>query len=224
METPPSSPHLTDEEVHRRIKGLIALGNKPKVAELILLQAGATPEQVSAALQQTQQEKQTEVKEQGYLGWVIVLAGLLVILLVIYLWLNWPGGNPNTPAPTAAPASNTDSLLQGVLQAFLDTQNVPPVNDLPEPFVEFDEAGKDAACPTTAPKATALFGGKSGTWNFQADANGWVFYNDVPATLTIPKNMAGSMAYGSARSPKFLPVIGPAKVSDVYMAFVLCPQ
>ncbi|HNB52836.1 MAG TPA: hypothetical protein PK530_12885 [Anaerolineales bacterium] len=221
---PPSSPQptpLTDEEVRRRIKGLIKLGNAPKVAELILLQAGATPEQVKTALQEHQQEKQAEVKEQGFLGWVIVLASIVVILIVLYLWLNWPGGNRQAPAPTSAPL-DTEALISGLLQRFLDTQNVPPLDDIPEPFIEFDENGKNASCPKNESKAAALFGA-SGTWTFQDDANGWVFYNDTLVTLTIPKNMAGSIAYGSARSPKFMPVIGPAKVSNVYMAFVLCP-
>lgn len=224
-ELPPSSPQptpLTDEEVRRRIKGLIKLGNAPKVAELILLQAGATPEQVKAAIQDHQQEKQTEVKEQGFLGWIIVLGSAVVILVVLYLWLNWPGGNPKTPAPTSAPL-DTEALISGLLQRFLDTQNVPPLDEMPEPFIEFDENGKNASCPKDKTKAAALFGA-SGTWSFQADANGWLFLNDTSVTLTIPKNMAGSIAYGSARSPKFTPVIGPAKVSNVYMAFVLCPQ
>lgn len=226
-EIPPSSPQkspLTDEEVRRRIKGLIQLGNAPKVAELILIQAGATPDQVKTALQAHQQEKQVEVKEQGFLGWVVVLVTLLVVLLVLYLWLNWPGEKTQTPAPVSSPPSNNDSLIKGLLEAFLDTQNVPPLEDLPEPFVEYDEAGGDAACPKNKNTAADLFGGAAGTWAFQTEAAGWLFYDDAAARLTIPKNMAGSVAYGSARSPKFLPVIGPAKVSGVYMAFVLCPQ
>lgn len=218
--SPAHHPPLTDEEVRRRLKGLIALGNKPKVAELILLQAGATPDQVKAALQDYQQEKQAEVKEQGFLGWVIVLASIIVILIALYLWLNWPGGNQKAPASSSP---NSEDLMNGFLQAFLDSQNVPPVSDMPEPFVEYNEAGKNAACPKDKQKAAALFGGPAGTWTFQADANGWVFYDNAPAQLTIPKNMAGSVVYGSARSPKFSPVIGPVKVSNVYMVFILCP-
>ncbi|MCB9136201.1 MAG: hypothetical protein H6636_12300 [Anaerolineales bacterium] len=218
---------LTDQEVLRRLKGLIELGNQPKVAELILTQAGAFPEQIQAARQAIQQEKQTEEKEQGYLGWVIVLASFIVILVAVYLWMNWPQKNRSASVPTPVPTTasqTTDSLLNGLVQAILDKQNVPPINDdIPEPFSEYDEAGKEASCPTTPQQAGKLFGGTSGTWIYQTDANGWLFYDASANRLTIPTNMAGSVAYGSARAPQFLPVLGPAKLSNVYMAFVLCP-
>ncbi len=212
---------LADEEVHRRVKELIALGNSPKVTELILLQAGALPEQVQEAQQKVQRQKQVEIKEQGFLGWVIVLAGLLVLLLGAYLWLNRPAATTQaTPPPST---SNPTSLIDSVLQTFFDTQNIPPVDDLPEPFVEYLETGQEAACPANPADAAALFGGNSGKWTFQNETRGWLFYNDTPSQLSLPKDMAGSLAYGSARSPKFLPVLGPVQISQVHMAFILCP-
>ncbi len=210
---------LTDAEVHRRVKELIALGNSPKVAALILLQAGVLQEQVDAALQHVQQEKQAELKEQNYLGWVIVLVSIILVLIAVYFWLN---GTAGSKAPVSA-ASNSGTLMNGILEAFLENQNIPPVNDMPEPFIELDETGQVAACPASEQKAGALFGGSSGTWTYQTDADGWLFYNDTPSALTIPTNMAGSVAYGSARAPKFSPLIGPVKVSKVHMAFILCP-
>jgi len=225
MEEIPHSPkpllsELSDEEVHRRVKGLIALGNSPKVTELILLQAGALPEQVKAALDQVHKDTQAQGKEQNYLGWVIVLVSVLLVLLGIYVWQNWPGGNQKTPEPSPA---NSGNLLDAILQSFLANQDIPPVNDIPEPHVEFNEGGKEATCPQNANQAASLFGGETGTWTYQTEANGWLYYDNTPAQLVIPSNMSGSLAHGSARSPKFSPMIGPVTVSNAYLAFVLCP-
>lgn len=228
-ETSPTQtpPPLTDQEVHKRLKELIQLGNQPKVAELILTQAGARPEQIQAARQTIQQAKQDEEKEQGFLGWIIVLVSVIVVLVVIYLGMNWPQKAQSVSAPPPTPTSapkNAASLLDGLVQALLDKQNIPPINDnVPEPASEYDENGKEASCPTTPQQASKLFGGAAGTWVYQTDTNGWLFYDDSANRLTIPANMAGSVAYGSTSAPQFLPVLGPAKLSHVYVAFILCP-
>jgi len=225
MEEKTSSPkpllsELPDEEVHRRVRGLIALGNSPKVTELILLQAGAMPEQVKEALDRLQQEKQAEGKEQNFLGWVVVLVSILLVLLGLYLWQNWPGGNQKAAEQSSSSSGN---LLDAALESFLEKQDLPPLNNLPEPSVEYDETGKAAACPQTSEEAASLYGGKTGTWLYQTDIDGWLFYDNAPSQLRIPENMSGSLAHGSARSPKFLPVIGPVKASNVYIAYILCP-
>ena len=225
MEEKTSSPkpllsELSDEEVHRRARGLIALGNSPKVTELILLQAGAMPEQVKEALDQLQQEKQAQGKEQNFLGWVVILVSILLVLLGLYMWQNWPDGNQKVPEQSSSGSGN---LLDAALETFLAKQDIPPINDIPEPYVEYDETGKAAACPQNSTEAISLYGGKTGTWHYQTDIDGWLFYDDAPSQLRIPENMSGSLAHGSARSPKFLPVIGPVKVSNVYIAYILCP-
>jgi len=211
---------FSDKEVLRRVRGLIALGNSPKVSELILLQAGATPEQVKKALAQIQQEAQVEGKEQNYLGWIIVLVSILLVLLGLYVWQNWPVGNEKAPE---ASTSNSGNPLDAFIQSLLAGQDIPPVNDLPEPHVEFDETGKEAVCPRNANEAASLFGGGTGTWTYQTEAKGWLYYDNVPGQLTIPANMSGSLAHGSARSPKFMPMIGPVRVSNAHLAFILCP-
>jgi hypothetical protein len=148
------------------------------------------------------------------------LISVLLVLLGIYFWQNWPSGNQKAPEPSASSSGN---LLDAILESVLANQNIPPVNDLPEPHVEFDEAGKAAACPPNADKAASLFGGEAGTWTYQTEANGWLNFDNAPSQLKIPANMSGSLAYGSGRSPKFKPMIGPVTVTNAYLAFVLCP-
>jgi hypothetical protein len=215
---PPFISVLSDEEVLQRMKGLIALGNKPKVAELILLQAGAMPDQVQAALKQIDEEAQAEIKEQNYVGWVIILGGIILVLLGLYLWQTRPNSEENTtPFP---PAGN---LLDNWIDNFISTRDIPPINNLPEPIVTFDENIVRGSCPRNASEAGTLFGGQSGTWDYQADTNGWLFYDNAPSQLKIPDGMSASFAFGSARSPEFLPAYGPARAANVHLAFILCP-
>src|SRR5689334_3171190 len=74
---------LSDEEVWNRMLSLYHLGNKPKMIELILIQAGATHEQADAAFVRLKQRSEEDARKQTRKFWLV--GGIAAVLAVVLL-------------------------------------------------------------------------------------------------------------------------------------------
>ena len=173
---------LSNQEVMYRAMELQKLGNNYKVIELLLLQAGATSEQVSAAINKLRSRVNRENKNRGRtLG---LMGGAAVLLLIIIAGAIWIMSiiRPSVVEPNKV--EERDSFLSDLL----------PINQatgfIGAPTPQVVRGGpEEAPCPTSASQAAKLFGGDAVSWRREG-YNAWVMLRTgPPITIRVPVNM-----------------------------------
>jgi hypothetical protein len=78
---------LTDEEVWSRTLSLYRLGNKPKIIELTLIQAGATCEQAQEAFARLKVRSMRDANKQGRKFWLFGGLASLAVITILGAWV-----------------------------------------------------------------------------------------------------------------------------------------
>jgi hypothetical protein len=204
--SPPAA--LTDEEVVSRALGMFRLGNKPKMIEMILLQAGATPEQAARAFESLKRlEKQSARKQSSKFFWMVTI--IMLILMALAGGLYFSGWfEARRAAAVAVEAIPVQELLLKQVQ-----------KKLPDSII-YKTGPQATGCPTTPTDAAQLFGGEAGTWE-RVSMYSWQMTNtDRMVTVMIPDGM--TVAYFKNPSLEFVNGYGPLTITNVNFAMVTC--
>ena len=218
-----SAQPLTDQEVWHRMLGLHRLGNQPKVIELTLIQAGATPQQTQNAALKLKNLSSLEVKQQNLRLWII--ASVTIVLLLTMFAASWVFVNsqinatlsqnyrqPVASNPAQTPLQLINSLPESLKPEFLKG---------PTPYVE-KVGPQPADCPAQAQDAAALFGGIANTWKRGSQPRSWQMINAVgkPVTISIPAGMYAGFI--NNRTFLFTAADGPATIYNVNFLVISC--
>lgn len=199
---------LTEQDVSNRALGMFHLGNKPKVIEMILLQAGATSEQAARAFAQLKRmEKQAAKKQSSKFVWLVVIVMLLFAAGVGSLYFSgW------LEARKAEVAVAEATPMQELLLKHVQKQ-------LPDSVV-YKTGPQTTGCPTTPEDAARIFGGNAETWE-RVDGHTWKMTNtDRMVTVMIPAGM--TVAYFKNPSLEFVNGYGPLTITNVNLALITC--
>jgi hypothetical protein len=202
----PSAP-LTDDEVMNRALGMFRLGNQPKMIEVILLQAGATPEQAAKAFARLKvMDGQAAKKQSAKFVWLAVVA--VAIILGGLGGLYFSGWFTTRQKAASTPVPPPQELLLRQVQ-----------DQLPDSVI-YKKGPGPAECPTTPADAARLFGGDAGTWE-RANAYTWQMTNtERMVTLMIPDGM--TVAYFKNPTLEFVNGYGPLTITNVNFAMITC--
>ncbi|MBL8063850.1 MAG: hypothetical protein JNK32_12555, partial [Anaerolineales bacterium] len=204
---PPKS--MTNQEVWERAQGMYRLGNPPKKIELVLMQAGATPQQAAGVLRALKRRAEQETKKQG--SRLLIVAGVS-IFLVIAAFAGWLFASGQyavllglaTPTPAASGISAGDILK-------LIPSGIRP--ELPDTTVRLGGVAR-AGCPTTLNGAVATFGGETSLWKKDSQFNSWQMVSTGDTyTIRVPPDM--SAGYVDNANLQFSQVYGPAIIYNV---------
>jgi hypothetical protein len=252
-EAPPSAASTENDappEALERARQLLALRHTLAQIEALLSRSGEwTPAQVRAVMASlAQADAQARARQKRNL-WLAVggTLGLLLVLFVGALALNWTRAAPPEAAPaTQAPASPLDAFTRlfapadpsrpgastppaGAVPADLPPQLatlLPPGARLvnPTPIIQRGpESGAPgrSACPLDAETAAGLFGGQADNWQYDQASGGWMMFSLELETVRVPEGMtAGYLTFSQSLS--LSEVSGPAVIENVNMVAVLC--
>ena len=208
---------MTNQEVWERAQGMYRLGNSPKKIELVLIQAGAAPQQAAGALRALKRKAEQDSKKQG--SRVLLVAGVSAFLVIAAFtgWLFASGQYAvlfglATPTPAASGISASDILK-------LIPSGVRP--ELPDTTVS--RGGVAAAgCPKTQAGAAATFGGDASLWKTDGQYMSWQMVSPGDSyTIRIPPNM--SAGYVDNENFQFSQIYGPAIIYNVNFVAIICP-
>jgi hypothetical protein len=214
-------PH-SDEEVMRRAISLYRMGNKPKMVEFILIQAGATPEQAQAAFVSL---KQLSAQEAESLNRKFQLAGGIILLLAVVYIIS----RILTPILISAQlqqglASPADTVHQSnVFLQLLDIvpDGVKPGFLKPAPARWKFTGPARLRCPFTLSDAAGIFGGEVDHWTHIGQSNGWQMMNaDASVTISLPEGMHAT--FMDNRTGTFYTIDGPATIRNINYIAILC--
>ena len=213
---------LSDEEVLSRATSLYRMGNKPKMVEFILIQAGATPEQAQAAFARLKQKSGQDAKK---LERTFRLAGGIILLVVVA----FIAGRALTPGlisiqlkqGLASPAGTVnqsnvfllllDNLPDAIKPGFLKPASAQVVYTGPA----------RSKCPFTLSDAAGVFGGQVDRWTRISPSNGWQMMNaDASSTIRVPEGMLTT--FMDNRTGAFSTIDGPVTISNVNYVAILC--
>ncbi len=213
---------LSDEEVWKRMLGLYRLGNKPKLIEFTLIQAGATREQAesgSARLQKwAERDNQSQTRK---LFWVGTITFLLIATLLFGGWflagsriiaqLNQGPTNPVLSKQPVLPVEILKVIPDGLKPEFLKS-----------PAAVVEQTGPNPSrCPTQSPNAASLFGGESKAWQRGSQLDSWqMISTGAPATIRIPKGMYAGFIDNTTFI--FAQAVGPATIHNVNFVVIMC--
>lgn len=205
-------PSLTDAEVMERALGMYRLGNQPKMVEVILLQAGARPEQAARAFARLKaMQSQAARKQSAKFAWlgaaaVMTLALLLVLLGGLY-FSGWFEERAQQP-PSGVLATPPQELLLKEVQKQLPNSDV------------YNAGPGKSECPTGKADAAALFGGSAGDWERKSRYSWQLTSTAQAVTLTVPDGM--TVGYFKNPTLEFANGYGPLTITNVNFAVVSC--
>lgn len=219
----PTIQALPDEEVWKRMLGLHRLGNQPKLIELTLLQAGASPEQTHSATLKLKNLAELEQKQQNLKFWIT--GGVTIVLILTMFAASWVFVNSQIKAElsqdrtqprTSNPAQTPMQLINGLPDAIK-----PEFLKGPAPRVE-KIGPQPAGCPARAQQAASLFGGSADTWKPGSQPGSWQMINAVgkPTTIVIPQGMYAGFI--NNRTFLFTAADGPATIYNVNFVVISC--
>lgn len=212
---------LSDEEVWNRMVSLYRLGNKPKMIQFMLIQAGATPAQADAGFARLKRLAEQDTERQSR---KLLLAGGITLFIIFafiagaaftYNDINSQLGEKAAHRSTAnqplTPLQVLDKLPNAVKPGFLKSA---PVR------VETKGPGK-APCPNSAQEAAKLFGGQANLWQMGSQPGMWQMINPGnPATIRIPEEMYAG--YIDNKTYVTSSVNGPATIYNVNFIAIIC--
>lgn len=199
---------LTDEEVTSRALGMFRLGNKPKMIEMILLQAGATSEQAAQAFAQLKRmEGQAAKKQSSKFVWLVVIITLLLAAGGSGLYFSGWFEARKAEAAVVEATPMQELLLKQVQRQLPDS-------------VIYKTGPQAADCPATSGDAARIFGGDAQTWE-RVGMYGWQMTNpDRMVTVMVPAGM--TVAYFKNPSLEFVNGYGPLTITNINFAMITC--
>lgn len=205
---------LTNREVMFQALELQRLGNSFEKIEMLLFQAGATPQQVAGALQRLKQSKAKTSRRRGCMFWGMGIVAVSILLLIAgVLWLT---SRPVTPDIEGQPTTIVDSLLP----AFDPGEIVSEFVNIPTPHVVKSGPGV-SRCPANAQQAAELFGGEEEYWTKESGFNAWAMVStSAPITVRVPENMYAG--YMKLDSMGMISVQGPATIQNLNFVIITC--
>ncbi len=213
---------LTDDEVWNRMLGLYKLGNKPKMIEFMLVQAGATQEQAETAEQRLKQLAKQDEKNASRKMWL--LGGLTILLIATLFMGTWFFTNQliNTQLSQGLGKSAHTSQPNQPLEILNKLPDAVKPDFLKGPPAYVEKIGpKTAGCPLRSQDATNLFGGVSGAWQRSSQPGSWqMITTGRPATIRIPKGMYAGFI--DNKTFVFTSADGPATIHNVNFVVISC--
>ncbi len=213
---------LTDEDVWNRMLGLYHLGNKPKMIEFMLIQAGATHEQAETAALKLKTVTEQDENQQSRKLWVT--GGITFFLIAALFAASWLFTSNQIKAQLEQKGKDSQAASQPNLS--LQTLNSLPDAIKPEflkgsaPYVE-KTGPKAARCPTHAQDAASLFGGTAEGWQPGSQPDSWqMITTGQPATIRIPKGMYAGFI--DNKTFVFTGADGPATIHNVNFMVISC--
>lgn len=199
---------LTDDEVMKRAIGMYRLGNKPKMVEVILLQAGAKPEQAAKAFARLKvMEGQTARSQSAKFVWFVAAAVVVVVGALGGLYFSgWFEERRQVAAATTAKPPQ-ELLLKEVQK------------QLPDSAV-YQSGPAKSGCPTSAADAARLFGGDVSAWEHTSRYAWQLTSTAQMVTLKVPDGM--TVAYFKNPSLEFVNGYGPLTITNVNFAMITC--
>jgi hypothetical protein len=212
---------LSDDEVWNRMFSLYRLGNKPKMIQFMLIQAGATQEQAEAGLVKLQRWSEQEANRQnrklGLAGGIATFIILALIAGVVFTYnsinsqLGKKAANPSVTNQPLVPLQVLNMLPNGIKPGFLKS---PPVR------VENTGPAK-ARCPGNSQDAASLFGGQADLWKQGSQPDSWQMMNPGnPVTIRIPQGMYAGFI--DNKTFVFSSANGPATIYNVNFIVISC--
>jgi len=220
--TPPVAPALSDRDVWKRMLALYRLGNQPKMIEYMLIQAGATREQVTAAAHELKQEMENETRQKNRKLWItMVITTLLITSLVAGSWvyardrinaqLTTGQANPTAKQMPNMPLATLNSLPDAVKPEFLKG---------PAPRIE-RTGPPPTGCPRRPDQAAQLFGGDAQAWQPSSQPGSWqMISTGKPEIIHIPQNMYSGFI--NNKTFVFTSADGPATIYNVNFLVISC--
>ena len=213
---------LSDEEVWTRMLGLYRLGNKPRMIEFMLIQGGASREQVEVAALKLKSWSEQDERRQGRKLWTV---GGVTILLILALFA---AGWVFTSSRINAQLDQGRGLSQSARQP---NQPLQMLNNLPDalkpeflkapaPYVE-KNGPLPARCPVRAQEAADLFGGDAAAWQPGSQPDSWqMITTGKPAVIRIPQRMYAGFI--DNKTFVFTAADGPATIYNVNFMVISC--
>jgi len=213
---------LSDEDVWNRMLSLYKMGNKPKMIGFMLIQNGATKEQVEAAALKLKKWSEQDEKQQKGKLWVL---GVITLLLVMTIFL---GGLAFTSSQIDNQLSQGRGSPQGASQPSMPLVALNSLPDIVKPEfmkgspLRVENVGPDyARCPTNSTNAAKLFGGDAAGWQPGSQPESWqMITTGKPATIRIPKGMY--VGFIDNKTFVFTTADGPATIYNVNFAAISC--
>ena len=213
---------LSDEEVLSRATSLHRMGNKPKMVEFILIQAGAAPEQAQAAFarlkQKSEQDAENLARKFRLAGGIVLFLALAYIasrlLTPILISVQLTQGLAN-PAGTV----NQSNVFLQLFDIVPDA--IKPGFLIPASAQVMYTGPARSKCPFTLSDAAGVFGGQADHWTRISQSNGWQMMNaDASATIRVPEGMHA--AFMNNRTGAFSTIDGPATIRNINYVAILC--
>ena len=213
---------LSDDEVWQRMLALYRLGNKPKMIEFTLIQAGAAREQTEAAALRLKSWSEQEEKRQGQKLWLV--GGVTALLIVALVAGGWIFTNYQINNQLAQGRANSKALSQPNMP--LQVLNSLPDGIKPEflkaPPARVESVGPAATrCPLNSADAYKLFGGDIKGWQRGTTPDSWqMITTGKPSTIHVPKGMYAGFIDNTTFV--FTSANGPATIYNVNFVAISC--
>lgn len=207
-------PELTDREVMYQALELQRLGNDHETIKLLLLQAGATPQQAAGAVNRIKKTAEKESRKRSCFLWAMGGAAILVLGLILgVLWITSTSSANQTASETQV---NSNSLFSQFDLGEVMTE----LMGIPTPQVIQTGPGS-SNCPITAAQAAALFGGEESFWTKERGVSAWGMMNTgAPISVRIPANMFAG--YMKMDSMDMISIQGPATINNINFIIISC--
>jgi hypothetical protein len=213
---------LSDDEIWNRSLGLFRLGNKPRMIEFMLIQAGATHEQAETALVRLKNWAEQDAQSQNNR---LLVVGIITILIIAVLiggsWLfassslaaqlNQSRSKPALAKQPVLPVEILKAIPDGLKPEFLKSAPA-----------SVDKTGPNrAGCPSQSMDAAALFGGDSKAWQPGSQNDSWQMMSmGKPATIRIPRGMYAGFIDNTTFV--FTQADGPSTIHNVNFVVIMC--
>lgn len=235
---------LTTEELTRRARELLRLGNSPNQIRLILSRLNVTTEQVDAALAAIESKTRQQQKADSTYIWI--LGGTAVMFFaVIIVGVYAVGSQPvvtATPVPTSSITNRSVPTVTTSVQVLAQTlapniplQLLPSLipSDVPANFMlatpvvvaqpTRGSGSVGTGCPSSETEAAKVFGGEADSWAYDRQTNGWTLTSVAnTVTITVPEGFtAGYLVL--VNGPEMRSVDGPATLEGINFVALSCP-
>jgi hypothetical protein len=213
---------LSDDEVWSRMLSLYRLGNKPKMIQFILIQAGATQEQADAAFIRLKRWSEQETRGLNRKFWLVggvtfflifvMMAGTVFTVNRMKAQLEEKASNPSATNPSMLPMDALKLLPDVIKPEFLKS-----------PAATVEQTGPASArCPVRPDDAAKLFGGRADSWQPGNQPDSWQMMDatGAPNTIRVPAKMYAG--YIDNKTFVFSSADGPATIHNVNFVAIMC--
>ena len=216
-------PPISDEEAWHRALSMYRLGNKPKMVQLRLIQAGLPQAQADAILEKLKKRAEYDARQQNQKFMIMAGISILAMVLLAGGWLVASGNLPivlGITTVTPAPLAREESAL-GKLLDLVPKSAKPAIMNLPTTVVDTRTGPPSSSCPTTPGKAARLFGGTEALWKRDAQFAAWQMITPGESiTVQVPAGMVAG--YVDNKTLQLFSVHGPATIYNANFVTIMC--